>query len=76
MSISFHRMPWSFLTPVPYIHIYLKKVNEHGVEILVVAEDDSYASANEIVLMAFNYFSDDYGDVVVTFKDASNIVNS
>ena len=52
------------------------KVNEHGVEILVVAEDDSYASANEIVLMAFNYFSDDYGDVVVTFKDASNIVNS
>lgn len=52
------------------------EVNEYGVEILVVAEEDSYASANEIVLMAFNYFSEDYGDVVVTFKDASNIVNS
>ncbi|MBQ3001880.1 MAG: hypothetical protein IJD76_05360 [Bacilli bacterium] len=52
------------------------EVNEYGVEILVVAEEDSYTSANEIVLMAFNYFSEDYGDVVVTFKDASNIVNS
>ena len=52
------------------------KVSEYGVEILVVSENDSYASANEIILMAFNYFDDEYGDVVVTFQTVSEIVNS
>lgn len=52
------------------------EISDYGVEILVVSENNSYTSANEIILMAFNYFNDEYGDVVVTFQEASEIVNS
>lgn len=51
-------------------------VSDNGIEIIVISEEESASAANEIILMAMEYFDNQYDNVVISFSTATDIVKS